>query len=318
MTMLRLRTPSRLHFGLLAPFAESGRRYGGVGLMIDHPGIELELEPAPAWSVEGPLAPRATLVLQQLLSAWPDAARRPHRILIRRAAPEHMGLGTGTQLALSLARALAECLDRTPRTASCLASLVGRGTRSALGIHGFEQGGFLVEGGNHADGQVSPLVARLPFPREWPIVLVLPPGQPGLHGEAECRAFARRPETAVDPAGQLSRIAVLELLPALVDRDFAEFSQALFEFNCLAGEAFRDVQGGVYASDQIAEIIHAIRGLGVAGAGQSSWGPGIFAVTRDADQARWLEERILQRFSFENPALLTGLADNRGAILDPS
>jgi len=58
-TRIRIRTPSRLHFGLLAWGPRSPRQFGGVGLMIEEPRLELTAEPAAHWHAEGPLAPRA-------------------------------------------------------------------------------------------------------------------------------------------------------------------------------------------------------------------------------------------------------------------
>ena len=40
MTRCRLRTPSRLHFGLFGWGPEARRQFGGVGLMVDDPGLE--------------------------------------------------------------------------------------------------------------------------------------------------------------------------------------------------------------------------------------------------------------------------------------
>ena len=53
---MRIRTPSRLHFGLLGWGPQAGRQFGGVGLMIDSPGIDLLVEPASSWLIEGPHA----------------------------------------------------------------------------------------------------------------------------------------------------------------------------------------------------------------------------------------------------------------------
>jgi beta-RFAP synthase len=307
-----------LHFGLLAPFAEAGRRFGGVGLMVEDPGITLSLEPAAAWSVEGPLARRAESLLQQLLACWPEGQGQPHKVCIHTAAPEHRGLGTGTQLALALARALAELLGLGPRSTEELALLAGRGKRSALGIHGFAQGGFLVDGGKPPDRDLAPLIARHAFPGSWRIVLVLPSGQPGLHGEAELQAFTHRPADALALTRELSRRVLLELLPALVEQDFGGFSEAIHAFNRLAGEPFSTAQAGVYAGAQVAALIQQIRELGVAGVGQSSWGPGVFALTRDEDQARWLRDRLRALRAFAADELLITRADNRGAWWEKS
>ena len=40
--VIQIRTPSRLHFGLLGWGPEVVRQFGGIGLMIDSPGIELD------------------------------------------------------------------------------------------------------------------------------------------------------------------------------------------------------------------------------------------------------------------------------------
>ena len=119
--MIRVRAASRLHFGLFAPPPDEGpsgswpnalgqevlpaRRFGGVGLMVQLPGLEVTAEPAPAWAAEGPLAERALAFAQQFARALPQP--RPHRLVVTRCAPEHAGLGTGTQLGLAVARALA-------------------------------------------------------------------------------------------------------------------------------------------------------------------------------------------------------------------
>ena len=65
-----------------------------------------------------------------------------------------------------------------------LAELVGRGERSAIGTHGFAQGGLLVEGGKAAGESVSPLVSRLELPADWALVLLIDRGQRGLSGAA--------------------------------------------------------------------------------------------------------------------------------------
>jgi beta-RFAP synthase len=319
--MIHVRTPSRLHFGLLAPTPpgppDAGeRRFGGVGLMVNAPGVELSVEPAGAWSAEGPSAPRALAAVRELLARRPELAARPHRVLVRRAAPEHRGLGTGTQLALAVARAVAEACGWAERSAAALAPLVDRGRRSALGVHGFDRGGLLVDGGKHDESGLAPLVARADVPAAWRIVLLLPPGPPGLHGQDERDAFARLAGNAAT-TDALCRLVLLGLLPALHEQCFDEFSESLHAYNRLAGEAFAPVQGGVYASRQVAELVAWLRGLGVRGAGQSSWGPAVFALAADEDQARWLAERARAAHGFAPHEVVITSANNTGAQVRP-
>src|SRR5207302_870603 len=144
---------------------------------------------------------------------------------VARAGPEHAGLGTGTQLGLAVARAVAESGGEPGLDAVELACRVGRGARSALGVHGFARGGFLVEAGKREAGELAPLVARLDFPEPWRLVLALPPGPPGLHGRLESQALTR---LLADPAAlprteALCRLVLLGLLPALLEEDLEAF-----------------------------------------------------------------------------------------------
>ncbi len=326
--MPRIHTASRLHFGLISLPAEGtvwtdrhdqailpARRFGGVGLMIESPGLHIAAEPAAAWSAEGPLAGRALEIASRFASVLqeetPGLHIQPLRMAIESAPREHVGLGTGTQLALAVAQLLSLSLGRNFTPAE-LARRVGRGVRSALGVHGFELGGFLVEGGKRTDADLSPLVARMAFPEAWRVVLVLPRRLSGLHGARERSAFTSlaQPQSATEA---LCRLVLLGMLPALAEQDLPAFGEALFDFNARAGEIFAGAQGGTYASAAVAELIGFIRGQGVYGVGQSSWGPGVFAVT-DQERAAHLADRL--RLMAEDADVQVSRACNHGAIVE--
>ncbi len=311
--MIRVRAPSRLHFGLLDPVGRGERRFGGVGLMIREPGLQLAADPAAGWSFEGLLAERVARVVRGLLDQDPEAAELPLRIRVESAPPEHCGLGTGTQLALSLARAIDESLGREPAPPAALARRLERGRRSAIGWHGFHLGGFLVDGGKRADDALAPLVARLPFPEAWRIVLILPKRLPGLHGQDEAAAFARMPPDAAQHTGERCRLVLMNLLPALECGDFDSFSEGLYEFNRLAGESFRSVQGSAYAASDIGDRVAFARRQGARGAGQSSWGPAVFALAPDDQEANRLASRLALGLDLTLDEVLVVAADNQGA-----
>ena len=143
--MIRVSAPSRLHFGLFTLPAPDGssevwpdldgrpalssRAFGGVGLMVERPGLTVSVEPASEWSASGPLAERALLFAQ----CTSEALKLEHRcrVTVDAAPPEHVGLGTGTQLGLAVARGVALAAGRGDVGAAELAQLVGRGRRSA-------------------------------------------------------------------------------------------------------------------------------------------------------------------------------------------
>jgi beta-RFAP synthase len=309
--MIRVRTGSRLHCGLLNPAVGSGRRFGGVGLMVEAPGLCVRAIPAGEWSAEGPLAGRALAFAQRFAGTVPAAT--PLHLTVETAPSEHVGLGTGTQLGLAVACAAASVYGLEMNAAE-LARRVGRGLRSALGTHGFEQGGFLVDAGKRGGETLAPLAVRMAFPEKWRIVLALPARERGLHGRPEMEAFARLTDDA--RADALCRLVLLGLLPALAEVDVTAFGEALHEFNARAGEAFAAAQGGTYAGPHVTELVKFTRSLGLRGVGQSSWGPTVFAVTEDAERAEAVAERIRERFGLGGAEVFVTRGRNDGAAVD--
>jgi len=290
--MIRVRTPSRLHFGLFSlPTANASpwlngegkaklpqRRFGGVGLMIDRPGIELTVVEAKSWGAEGPLGERALEFAKTYCkAAGIDVA---FQLTIASAAPEHTGLGTGTQLALAIGFGISGCRTNAPASCCSVAEMLGRGKRSAIGIYGFDFGGLIIEGGKAADSAISPLLHREDFPEDWRIVLITPRESQGVHGRRELDAFASLANQEIDDrtTDVLCRLVLLGMLPAVVEQDMCTFGEAIYEFNRRVGEMFRPAQFGTYSSARVEEIIKAARSMGVNGVGQSSWGPTVFAI----------------------------------------
>jgi beta-RFAP synthase len=328
--MIRVTAPARLHFGLLSLPAQGedfwpdrhgepalpARRFGGVGLMVAEPTLRLRAEPAADWAAEGPLADRAITFARRFATTVPAGSLPPHRIVIEAAPPEHSGFGAGTQLGLAVARALAVAAGLPALAATDLALRVGRGLRSALGVHGFAGGGFLVEPGKRSDDGVAPLLVRRPFPDPWRVVIALPPAEPGLHGAREREAFREllgRPALA-DTTAALCRLVLLGMLPALVEEDLDAFGEALFDFNARAGEAFAPVQGGTYAGRAVAEVVAFVRRQGVRGVGQSSWGPAVFAVVGDEDRADDLARRLRRGLTPGQTVIVTRGCDRGAAV----
>jgi beta-ribofuranosylaminobenzene 5'-phosphate synthase len=316
MTGIRIRTPSRLHFGLLGWGPSASRHFGGVGLMIDAPGIELIAEPSSSWTVEGPLAIRVEPLVTRLRERMRQTGVTlpPARIQVVRAPREHIGLGVGTQLSLAAVRVVLELAGVTEPAVDQLARLTGRGYRSGIGLHGFQHGGLIVDGGRNRETEVPPLLARVPFPENWSILIVQPPGPSGLHGPDEVRAFADLPPIAQEVTDQLCRLVLLGILPAVIERDLPAFGAALSELQARVGACFAPAQGGIYTSPTAATIVEELKMLGFVGVGQSSWGPSLYGFTeRTGSVIDTLTDRLRKQFDLDESAALWTRATNQGA-----
>jgi beta-ribofuranosylaminobenzene 5'-phosphate synthase len=324
-------TGARLHFGFFAHRATGATagqdasashllertNYGGIGLMIDSPAFVIAASKSDRDHVE--LADRtetnssdaarvvatvATLTARYRTACPVDRPPPPCSLQIGGTIPSHCGLGSGTQLALAIAQALALLAGDGQADAPTLALRVGRGRRSAIGIHGFATGGFLVDGGKRREDEVGSLVARANVPNEWRMLLVAPAGSSewgrGLSGQEELNAFERLPGMPAALTERLCRLVLLEMLPALGRCDYEWFAEALGHFGQSVGDYFRPVQGGRYADPRMAQLVEWLRSLGIHGIAQTSWGPTIAVCCQTAAGADALQAQILANERWDN------------------
>ena len=287
--------------GMLDASGDGPRRFGGLGVAVSRPAVVVRrphrraptptAEASGELTAEGPDADRALAVAQRCRDALGLAPGAHVRVL--EAIPSHAGLGSGTKLALAVTAALSALAGQSPDPAA-MALMAGRGARSAVGLWTFALGGFVVEGGRRPGIDApAPLLTRHAMPEEWRCVLVIPAAEPGLSGGPEEAAFADLDADA-DRSAEIAQVVLTALLPALVERDLAEFGTALSRVQRLVGDSFAPVQGGTF-HPQAAPFVDALLRLGAAGAGQSSWGPAVYGVVGSEQQGhevvRGLERR---------------------------
>ena len=153
-------TTARLHFGFLDPSGRGKRPFGSFGLSLDRPTTRLTLERAEELRGERARA-RARLALsprhRRKLGACDVLPAQ-----VDEAIPPHAGLGSGTQLALAVGSAFA-ALEDLHLDVQEIATRLGRGARSGIGIATFAQGGVVLDSGPRQGGCRS-LSAASPSP----------------------------------------------------------------------------------------------------------------------------------------------------------
>jgi len=267
--------PARLHLGFLDLNGGLGRRFGGIGLAISELKTAVTVRRALRNEAAGSDAERAlrhTDVMQQHLGIGEAL-----QVSVDATVPPHAGLGSGTSIALAVAAAVRTLHGRALDIASDAVRL-GRGARSGLGIGLFRDGGLVVDGGRGPATRVAPIIARLPFPDQWRVLVLLDPTRQGTHGHDEIEAFAALPEFPEAIAAHLCRLVVMKVLPALAEQDLAGFGAAIAELQQRLGDYFSPRQGGSrFTSPQVAACLDQLGREGAHGIGQSSWGPTGFA-----------------------------------------
>lgn len=342
-TAVEVRTPTRLHLGMLSFGDPSVRSFGGVGVMVDRPAVQLRLRRAERFLARGPLGERAIGFAQQCLAAWdlpPQAACEIEVVATPRA---HVGLGSGTQLALAVAAGMRQLFREPPAgdgheteihptenewlfdtsDALELARAVGRGRRSCVGVYGFSRGGLIVEAGRFVPAaaedpgprEFSPMVARVRLPSTWRCVVIIQRDSIGLHGEPEKAAFAALPPVPREISAELARLALMDLMPAAVEGAFVKFSDALHRYGQLAGKPFEQASARLPHAESTAQLIELLGELGVRGAAQSSWGPAVMACCESLEEAGALVEKFDQLGLAKQYESIIARFDSQGAVL---
>ena len=327
-----IKSGSRLHFGVLSYHPDSSSHFGGVGVMIDDPGFQMELE---AESLSSPISIQEFIAnlridseeeyghrIRSMVELYLEkmGIRNPDQnvsIRLKASAPSHEGFGSGTQLGMSISQALSFLFkeDNQPGR-EILAGRVGRGARSSLGIHGFIQGGFLVDGGKKDPDSLGVLVARHDFPTEWRWVIARSTNQKGISGKSELDAFSRLEPMPEVISHQLCRIALMELLPSVISEDYEHFSESLYQFGSQVGDFFSPVQGGRFACSTLSDWIECMRTEGVKGIAQSSWGPACAAICSSQSMAEELVQNCSRDSRWKDISFQVASPLNHGAVIE--
>lgn len=296
---VEIRTPARFHLGMFSFGDPATRSFGGTGLLLEEPATVVRVRRTDEFGGSGPAGERAAGFARTCAASWSLPPGMAFHVDVAAAPRAHVGLGSGTQLALAVAAGV-EALARPgtvdergfdPAGALALVRAAGRGRRSSVGAYGFALGGLVVEAGRlgadkvAARAEVSPLVGHAVLPPEWRGVLVVERNAEGLHGDAERAAFEALPPVDRGVTAELARLALLELVPAALENRFDAFAVALGAYGRLAGIPFEPASRRLPFHDSLATLLARLASLGVAGAAQSSWGPAVLAMCRSPAEA---------------------------------
>lgn len=309
---LTLTAPARLHMGFLDPGGSLGRKFGSIGVALQEICTRIRLVRRPGNSSR-PADPND--LVEELASRYSRVFGFPESVnaQVLDAIPEHVGLGSGTQMALAVGVGLHR-LFGSQSSVREIASAIGRGKRSGIGIAVFERGGFVVDGGRGPGTTTPPPLARFAIPHDWRFILAFDQRGVGLHGENEVAAFQALPPFPTDDAARICHKLLLRGLPALAEADIATFGAVVTDIQETVGDYFAPAQGGRYTSPDVAACLHWLQCQGAQGIGQTSWGPTGFCLVATPHEAERLVETARRHFAgTEHLSLMVASARNIGA-----
>ncbi len=313
---VKVRTPSRIHITLIDLNGSLGRIDGGVGLALEEPFVEIEADEAESITVTSAIA-SDTSRFKGVAEKLSETFGKGIKVEVKAVYPSHVGLGSGTQMSLSVCEAYRKIYGLDVRIRE-MAKLVGRGGTSGIGVAAFEMGGFIVDGGHSkrekrnflpssaSKASPAPVIARHDFP-DWDVVLVIP-NLSGFYGKREVNLFQRYCPIPLEDVRELSHIILMQLLPAVVEHDLDAFSKAIGRIQEIG---FKRVE-----IEQYGDLIRKCLEVAEC-AGMSSTGPTVYAIAdAGAKKVKKDIESYFRDRELECTSVITR-ANNTGAVVTP-
>lgn len=296
-----------------------GRIHGSVGVSIQNPRLIIEVEESNEIRIIGARSNRAFEIVDLFRNTYD--IQSGVTLTIHEDIPEHSGFGSGTQLALAIGTGINRIFDLN-LSAEDIAVKLERSRVSGIGTHGFLHGGFIVDGGHNMDNldSIPPVIYRQDFPENWRFIVCIPEIMKGFSGAQEQNAFKELEPPSAETVASVSRIVLLQMIPAIIEEDITLFGDAMTQLDTMFGDYWKGIQGGTYTHPRIEDCVNRLLENGAYGAGQSSWGPALYGLAEGENQANTL---LKEMNTFLNDDANHGVAfvtsvDNTGAQITES
>jgi beta-ribofuranosylaminobenzene 5'-phosphate synthase len=316
---VKIKTPSRLHFTLIDLNGELGRLDGGIGITLSEPNWIINIERSIKWSI-----PEQCTQIVQLIKKHLKPSKN-YKIDLESSILDHVGLGSYTQLSLAIAHGISK-FEGEERTVQDLASIVGRGSTSGIGVAAYDNGGFILDAGHSisekseflpshfSNAKPAVVLQRLNLPLDWYFVVTIPDIGQGKYGAEEIKIFKKHCPIPRGEVEKISRVILMQILPSVIEDNIEMFGKGLNEIQEFG---FKGIENQLQP-----EIIGELRKFclesGACGAGLSSFGPATFAVIRSKTKATELSKKIQEflKANGHSGKIFVTTASNSGAKVE--
>lgn len=326
---MEIETSARLHLSLIDLNGLEGRVDGGIGITLKDPSLVIEC----VENVSGTeilfddkldFTNQDKEYKTKILSAYDNMSKylgidKTYTFTIKEIYPIHQGLGLGTQLLLSVGQLIAK-LNNVDFEVYELAKIIQRGGTSGIGVHSFNHGGLIIDGGHKKEikndflpssashASPPPLIARYDFPEDWDIILATPQITQGASGTEEVNIFQSYSPIDIRDVERICYLTLMKLMPAVLERDISSFGDAINKIQSLG---FKKIERNIQ-SNEINEVIEYMKNNGIPGAGMSSFGPTCFGITDT--NAKNMKKDLMDMMGEKSKVLITK-GKNHGAII---
>lgn len=324
-------SPSRIHLSLIDLNGALGRIDGGIGFGLSHPNIIVELtdEIHGTPSIEIDAKEEYKPIIQEIIHNFQlkyGIRFKGLKIQIISMYRPHIGLGSKTQLLLSIAKGLC-VLQNIDCNAYELCSLVKRGGTSGIGYSVFESGGFILDAGHTfgpnkekqsflpssaSDAPPALHLIRYLFPDTWKIILVTLNVKSGAYDKEEINIFQKYCPIPQEEVREITHLILMKVLPSIISKNLIDFCDGIMKIQKLG---FKKIEISL-VHPKVRELIQYSLQIGAKCAALSSFGPTIAIIEDDPLKITEIVEKIQQKFKDFEPEILITDANNEGAKIE--
>ena len=286
-------SPARLHLGFYGLNNKYGYSFGSMGLAIN--SYKTKIHICPSSSFKSNLPNKYILGVKKILNKF--NLKSNFNISLIDQPSNHIGLGSGTQLALSTGALLSEYFQLSLSTKE-IVKIFRRGERSGTGIGVFDKGGFILDSCKK-NNKIPEILVRAKFPSNWKIIIINDSQLKGVSGNKESSFFTNN-KSSETYADKLTHLLLRGILPAITYKDFKNFAANLTEFQRTTSFFYKNSQKSMFLSPEISKIMKYLKNSSHLGLGQSSWGPVSYIFTESIITAKETINVIENKFNVYN------------------
>ncbi|MGM0603306.1 MAG: beta-ribofuranosylaminobenzene 5'-phosphate synthase family protein [Bacillota bacterium] len=324
--MIKIKSPARIHFGQIDLEGSRGRIYGGAGIGVENPACIMKFRKSDNISVTGKYSEKTAEILKKFIKKLHSKNLLDENqgavVEIESILPFHQGLGSGTQIGLTIGEGLNNLYQLNLKPRQVAAYVDRKHSRSGIGFGVFYTGGFVVDGGRPVaekenDSYLPPVIFQKKVPENWRVIIVFPEvDKTGLSGKKEINTFRDLKKMNKKTAAENAHLVLLGMLPALMEKDIKSFGRAVTQLEENVGDYFKQIQGGRYSTEISADIVQFMLQNGTDGAGQSSWGPSLYGICADEKKAENIKSNLMARFGADISNIIITKAADQGVKVE--
>lgn len=226
----------RIHINSIDMNGFSGRGCGGLGFALDNPELKLSVSIIDNDKdiIKSKYNDKVKLFVENINKKY--GLNKHYKIVIDNECDEHTGLGSETQLILSLASAILK-LNNIDQSVDDIVLKLQLAGVSGIGYGAYKYGNFVVDSGyimgdNKKDfvshSSIPPkILVNYNVPTTWKVLLVIPKKIVSISSEEEDKFFSMYTPVPEKEVKEICYYTFMGVLPAILENNFDEFIKSL-------------------------------------------------------------------------------------------